>query len=177
MTWLIHFKPSSHRAHTDYIGHVDWRLSSSLPICQHRHSNCSNSVHVLHTMVVITSSSVSSSINSLSLPLAVGKNLDRTLIWCAHCNSPLDKTGPQLFSSGTKYTLDRPRFANVMSPLFNVAESYCCLGHLAMCIIEHIVEAARETKKVEHQTRTQKRLLLRPATTLLQYSGSPHAVL
>ena len=46
-----------------------------------------------------------------------------------------------------------------------------------MCITEHIVEAARETKKVEHQTLTHKRLLLRPATTLLQYSGSPPAVL
>ena len=46
-----------------------------------------------------------------------------------------------------------------------------------MCITEHIVEAARETKKVEHQTKTHNRLLLRPATTLLQssaqLSGSP----
>ena len=41
-----------------------------------------------------------------------------------------------------------------------------------MCVTEHIVEAARETKKVEHQTRTQKRLLLRPATTLLPQSSA-----
>ena len=96
MTWLIHFKPSSYRAHTDHIGHVDWRLSSSLPICQHRRSNCSNSVLVLHRSgrdrlqqrVIV---------EKLSLPLAVGKNFDRTLIWCARCNTPLDKTDQNCF--------------------------------------------------------------------------------
>jgi hypothetical protein len=83
MTWLIYFQPSFHRAHTDHI--ATWigdscqvfQLASTDTRTAAIASMCST------TLVVIDSSSVSLSKCGF-------------LIWCARCNTPLDKTGPNI---------------------------------------------------------------------------------